>query len=272
MIITIKGSDIVCNLDINKHMLSSCNHEEADSHMFVHAKHASLIGNRTITIVSSDTDVFVLAIAVYPDLNIDALWLAFGKGKKIKFIPIHDACRSLGPHSKALPFFHAFTGCDTVSAFVGMGKKSAWQAWNVCETTTEVFRSLSAATDTITELEMDTLEQFVVIMYDQSSTACKVDEASLDLFAQKQRAYNIPPTKGALKQHIKQAILQASHVWGQASVTMQQLPPSSDWGWLKQNNAWIPNWTELPAIVECCQLNAVQVALHNTLYLQLSRK
>ena len=32
---------------------------------------------------------------------------------------------------------------------------------------------------------------------------CKVDEARLDLFAQKQRAYNaIPPTKGALKQHI----------------------------------------------------------------------
>ena len=40
-IITIKGSDIVCNLDINKHMLAPCNHEEADSHMSVHAKHAS---------------------------------------------------------------------------------------------------------------------------------------------------------------------------------------------------------------------------------------
>ena len=40
--------------------------------MFVHAKHASLTGSKPITIVSSDTDVVVLAKAVYPDLNIDA--------------------------------------------------------------------------------------------------------------------------------------------------------------------------------------------------------
>jgi uncharacterized ParB-like nuclease family protein len=32
--------------------------------------------------------------------------------------------RSLGPRSKALPFFHAFTGCDTVSAYVWKGKKT----------------------------------------------------------------------------------------------------------------------------------------------------
>lgn len=54
-----------------------CNHEDGDSSMFVHAEHASLTGNRTITIVTSDTDVVVLAIAMYPDLNINALWLAF---------------------------------------------------------------------------------------------------------------------------------------------------------------------------------------------------
>ena len=62
----------------------------------------------------------------------------------------------------------------------------------------------------------------------------KVDEAGLDLFARKQRAYNaIPPTKGVLKQHIKRAIVQAGHVGGQANVTMQLLPPPSNWGWLK---------------------------------------
>ena len=33
--------------------------------MFVHAKHASLTGSKTITIVSSDTGVAVPAIAVY---------------------------------------------------------------------------------------------------------------------------------------------------------------------------------------------------------------
>ena len=131
-------------------MLTPCNHKEADSRMLLHAKHASLTENRTITIVSSDTDVVILPIAVYPDLNIDALWLAVGKDQNFRIIQIHDVCRSLGPSSKELPFFHACSGCDNVSAFVGKGKKSAWQPWNVCETTTEVFRSLSAATGTIT--------------------------------------------------------------------------------------------------------------------------
>jgi hypothetical protein len=57
------------------------------------------------------------------DVN-DHLWMTFGKGKDLRWIPIHDIVRSLGPRSKAVPFFHAFTGCDTVSAFVGKGKDS----------------------------------------------------------------------------------------------------------------------------------------------------
>lgn len=254
-IVATKGSEIVCNLDIpNKDMLAPCNHEEADTRIFVHAMHASFTGYRHLTIISSDTDVVVLAISVFSDLQIDTLWLAFGKGKYFRWIPVHDISKSLGPRSKALPFFHAFTGCDTVSAFVGKGKKSAWQAWNVFEAATEVFRSLGTAKDTIMDSEMDILEQFVVIMYDRSSTTCKVDEARLDLFARKQRAYNaIPPTKGALFEHVKRATYQAGHVWGQTTVTVQVLQSPSNWGWLKQDSAWSPHWTKLSAVAECCQ-------------------
>ena len=115
-IIVTKDADIVCNSDINKNILAPCNHEKADTRMFVHAKHASSTGSRTLTIVSSDTDVVVLAIAEYADWNINALWLAFGNGNNFRWIPIHDVCKSLCPRSRALPFFHAFTGCDTVSA------------------------------------------------------------------------------------------------------------------------------------------------------------
>lgn len=55
---------------------------------------------------------------------------------------------------------------------------------------------------------------------------CKVDEARLDCLPRNKERI----TKGALKQHIKQAIFQAGHVWGEATVTMQQLPPLSNWG------------------------------------------
>ena len=116
----------------------------------------------------------------------------------------------LGPRSKTLPFIPAFTGFDTVSAFVGKGKKSARQSWYVFEAVTGVLSSLGTVIDTITEPEMDKLRQFVVIMYDRSSTTCKVDEARLDLFARKQRAYNaIPPTKAALHVHLKRITYQS---------------------------------------------------------------
>ena len=59
------------------------------------------------------------------------------------------------------------------------------------EAATVVFRSLDAVTDMITEPEMDILEQFKVIMYDQSNTTCKVDEAQLDLFALKRPSMNM---------------------------------------------------------------------------------
>jgi hypothetical protein len=58
----------------------------------------------------SDTDVVVIGVAVFDDLNMDHLWMTFGKGKDLRWIPIHDIVRSLGPRSKAVPFFHAFTG------------------------------------------------------------------------------------------------------------------------------------------------------------------
>ena len=37
------------------------------------------------------------------------------------------ACENIGlTRASGLPFFHAFTGCDVVSAFRGKDKKSAW--------------------------------------------------------------------------------------------------------------------------------------------------
>ena len=142
-VIVTKGESVVSNTDIDKHELSPCTHEEADTRLFLHAKDVSRESNKKIIISSTGTDVMVIAVACFSDLNIEKLWIAFGKEKDFRWNPIHEVCLSLGPRGKALPFFHAFTGCDTVSAFRGKGKKSAWQAWSVFEEATEVFRGLS---------------------------------------------------------------------------------------------------------------------------------
>jgi hypothetical protein len=68
---------------------------------------------------------------MFQKLEIDKLWIAFGKGKDLRWIPIHEISNALGPRALCLPFVHAFTSCDTVSAFRGKGKRTAWQVWEI---------------------------------------------------------------------------------------------------------------------------------------------
>ena len=78
-----------------------------------------------ILICTVDTDVVVLAIWVAQKLHkvVDELWLALGKGKNFRYIAAHKLAPCLAPEkSRSLPVFHAFTGCNMVSAFIGHGK------------------------------------------------------------------------------------------------------------------------------------------------------
>jgi len=124
---------------------------------------------------------------------------------------VHELTSTLAPErsSGILFFFHAFTGCDTVSAFRGKGKKSAWQTWDVCPESSDVFTKPSCYPTDVEEDDTVMLEKFVVTMYDRSSSTVAVDDAPLELFARKQRSYDaIPPTRATLVQHIRQ------HVYG----------------------------------------------------------
>ena len=48
---------------------------------------------------------------------------------------------------------------------------------------------------------------FVVILYDRSSAVKKVNEATFDLFAHRQKSYEmIRPTESALLEHTKRAV------------------------------------------------------------------
>ena len=98
--------------------LSMCNHEEADTRIFLHAKNAANNGHISITIRSSDTDVLVIAVHHFEELKIEQFWIATGTGKDFRYLPVHEIFNYLEPSRAAsLPFFHAFTGCDTVSSF-----------------------------------------------------------------------------------------------------------------------------------------------------------
>ena len=81
---------------------------------------------KKIIIRTTDTDVVVLAISVVEKIKVEELWVAFGTGKHFRYIAAHATASSLvADKSRALPAFHALTGCDTVSFFGWKGKLKA---------------------------------------------------------------------------------------------------------------------------------------------------
>ena len=66
------------------------------------------------------THIVILAIAFYHELNyigLKVLWVSYERGRTTVWLPIHDYVAKLGTSkSKSLLFFHALSGCDTVSA------------------------------------------------------------------------------------------------------------------------------------------------------------
>ena len=173
--------------------------------LLLHAADAARRGYTKVMVRTVDTDVVVIAGSKFQYLSSSELWIEFGVGKHLKYLPAHDISRSIGEEkSQALLTFHAFTGCDQMSSFAHYGKKTAWEAWGTFNEVTAAFQALSNApmVDVVDEV-MPILERYDT-MYDRISTCVKVNDAWRDLFTRKGRDIEaIPPTSDALCQHAK---------------------------------------------------------------------
>ena len=78
--------------------LQSCSQEEADTRMLLHVKDAMNCGFKSVMIRTVDTDVVVVAVALFQGLpNIEQLWIAFGTCNDFRYIPIHEIASALCP-------------------------------------------------------------------------------------------------------------------------------------------------------------------------------
>lgn len=251
------GESVICtreNADCTN--IQPCNHEEADSRIFIHARDAARKGCKRLLIRTVDTDVVVLAIANFVKLEIDELWVEYGLGKHLRYIPAHIIAANLGVHkSQAIAGFHSFTGCDTVSCFAGKGKKSAWDVWRVFPDVTQAFCALSAPLSSVSDEMYQLLERFVILLYDRTSSCISLDDSRKELFTKRFRRNieNLPPTTAAFRQHVKRAAYQSGHVWGQILVPEMKLPCPSEWGWARTTQGYEPYWTTLPSAGRGCR-------------------
>ena len=139
-IVCTRSSEVIANMPISTDFLSPCNHEEADTRLFVHVNDAVSNGHRKVMIIANDADVVVIALSIFHSIDVDELWIEYGTGTSRRWLPIHTYAMSLGEElCRALLFWFVFTGCDTVSSFCGRGKKTAWDIWGSYLEATETF-------------------------------------------------------------------------------------------------------------------------------------
>ena len=262
-LLSTKGEIVLSNKPVDLSRISPSDHEEADTRMLLHLYDAVMDGHSIAFIRTVDSDVIVICLHVFHQLTLHGLsqlWIGFGTGNAYKDIPIHVVANELG-HEKcyALPFFHAFSGCDVTSSLNGIGKKTAWNAWTNFQ---EVTNTMIALTEDPSEFSEDSnhmhlLERLTVLMYSKNCTAETVNEARQTLFVHKLKSLeSIPPTKAALFQHIKRVILVVSFIWHQTLERLLHLPNFAlyGWEWNDRVQSWVPYWTVLDDASSACAL------------------
>ena len=110
--------------------------------------------------------------------------------------------------SKALVGLHCLTGCDSVSAFYGKGKKKALSLLLKDNTLCSAFKDLGEQFN-ITPDMVIALQKFVCKLYGQND-AETVNKARFNMFRLARKSeMAMPPNKDSLTQHIKRANYQA---------------------------------------------------------------
>ena len=220
----------------------------------MYCQYAKDQGYKYVTVKSPDTDVFF--ILVYYAKRIENISILFetGRGNKRRLLNITSFSNDISAvYSSALLSMHAYTGCDTVSAFKGRGKLKALKALQQNPRFIETLAKLGESWHMDAFL-LDDVEAFTCAMYGRSNFT-NVDD--LRFYMLKEKCQNetispntnidlsaIPPCRKSLKQHARRANFQIG-IWKRAHAPDPYIPDaSSGHGWHLCNGTLQPLWTE----------------------------
>ena len=127
----------------------------------------------------------------------------------------------------------------------GIGKKTAWNAWEGFTDVTDTFITITQDPSCLTldSLHMQRLERLTVMMYSKHCGAKSVNEARKLMFSNGLKSLDcIPATQHALFYHAKRALHASAIVWGQSLSTVPTIDDPSDWGWEwnVRTKLWVP--------------------------------
>ncbi|KAK3751112.1 hypothetical protein QZH41_016239, partial [Actinostola sp. cb2023] len=217
--------------------------EEADTRLLFHASHAARNGYSSIVISSEDTDVFVLCLAFKVFIP-STIYLKCGTQTRTKYINITTVVQVHGSElCKCLLGLHAFTGCDTVSAFSGKGKLSALKMAKSNQAFCELFQQLGIDWQVNNELFLR-LQEFTCMLYSSNSGTTSVNELRYRLFCARKgnlESSQLPPCEDTLRKHCDRSNHQAA-IWRRSLQGCPHIPSPVGSGWILEDGKLAIDW------------------------------
>ncbi|CAH3143072.1 unnamed protein product [Porites evermanni] len=189
----------------------SSTQEEADTRILLHLSHAARSDYNTLIVASEDTDVFILSLG-------------------------QNLCSSLLG-------MHAYTGCDTVSAFAGRGKIGALRIVKEQRSFQEMFDLLGVEWELSDDL-FQMLQNFTCRMYSSRPGTNSINELRYRLFCSKRgniESDQLPPCADCLYKHACRANYQTG-IWRRSLENCPEIPSPLRHGWIQDENKLGIDW------------------------------
>ena len=264
-VLVVTLNDGVCSSKeyvFTEELIAYCNVEEADARLIRYGINLSKQGYKNILIHTVDSDVLLLSIAYANKMmenGTEFINVNLGTGldaKTYDFIQLRDRI------GLALPFFHAFTGCDTTSSVYRYGRCKFSDTWmREDPEVTNTFIELSNALTVIREDQISKIETFLVSIYYPGQKHLSIDDARLKSFLRSPAPdlCSITISRSGLIQHIKRSALQAGWVWKDCESSIN-IPDPTTWGWLCLSLnplTYCPKWCETLVDIKKCILTCL---------------
>lgn len=227
--------------------------EETDSRVALYCAYAERNGYRFVRVKSPDSDIFYILLHFALQLKEVVILFDTGKGNKQRLINVTDIAKAYGQqHCTAFLALHAYTGCDTTSAFKGIGKIKPIKVLQKNPRFVETIARLGDTWAIAEEVKAD-IEIFTCAMYGRHRFTC-VNDLRQQLLKERcgdeplNANHNVdmasmPPCKQTLQEHIKRSNYQVA-IWKRALEPMPDVPAASNGhGWVDVDGTLEPMWS-----------------------------
>ena len=231
------------------------NIEEADLRLVPHIQHAIEQGKQRVVIASNDTDVFALVLYYTEKFLTDGakeIWLMFGVGDRVRFLPMHTFFAKLGAlKCKVIFKAHILSGCDITSK---IGTKTA-----ALKANPQTYLNKFGEESDLSIHEMSMAERYLIKVLHPKSTSTSFDQLRVEMYLSRKVSYvELPPSSQSLRGHIQRCYFVIKLGMCLLDGTFNLNP--CDFGWTDATGFILPQKTLLPLpsyfLVRCgCKKN-----------------